>query len=146
MNRKKRALLLSAMCSLAILTGCNQTKSDDTIITKSGTTIERPVDVNLEEKVFEPGEHIIYFETTINKSLYSDSDNWGNGRLNIPETPEGYKLFDTVAIDGNKGTYSIVYIYVNEVTVKATPTYNNITGIIEYELPGQIVSDLQLIR
>ena len=146
MKNRKKALLLSCLTSLVVLTGCGS--ATKTIDIDGQTYIqdgEEYVKLNMEPKTFEPGEHVIYFTYNTSGS-FGGSKGWGTSNIGLPETPEGYKYVNSFSID--EGTYgftdSIVHMYVNEVTVEVTPTYNSKTNKIEYTLPGVVVESLKL--
>jgi len=149
MKRKQKALLLSAICSLAVLTGCNNTtQSSEKIEPKNGFYVSVPNDLELQKKIFEPGEHIIYYEQDdVDRSLSaSDEDSWTSGILEIPETPEGYYLFQIVPHYASNRLVGVIYVYINDQTVEATPTYDRISKTIQYETPGVVVDTIKLSK
>lgn len=137
MNKRKKALLLSAMCSLAVLSGCSKAKEveidgeayyqvDDTYVKKETGT-----------KIFEPGEHYIYIRVT---------HAYGEVIFDIPECPEGYTYSCATGIDeGRQGyTNAIMYYFINTKTVEAEGTFDPINNEIQYLTPGKVVDTLSL--
>lgn len=142
MNNKKKALLLSAMCSLAILSGCgNKSKEveidgeayyqvEDTYVKKEGET-----------KTFEPGEHIISY--VVNGIVYYDTKGYIKD-LKYPEIPEGYEVQDIIMMPVDSSGKSILFYFVNTKTVEATGEYNPKTNEYDYYTPGKVVKSLSL--
>ena len=143
------AIILAAIASAGLLSGC---KKESKIIEKDGNTYIKSgsdyVELDLEPKVFKPGEHIIYYvtsfkvETTTWSGYYSISPGYGNSNLPVPEIPEGYSCIDIIDIvdDNNKGATSVIFYYINDVEVEAEGRYNTETNTVDYPNPGKVLS------
>ena len=152
MNRKKKALLLSCLASLAILSGCSSAKNetiqiDGETYIKSG---EEYTKVDVSDRTFAPGEHILHYvdipvskNNTISNSYLNQGFN--NGSFFIDEVPDGYKLVGVTSYSNNDGYNNyIVYIFVNEKTVIVHGSYDEYTNEVVYETPGTIIEDESL--
>ena len=148
MNRKKKALLLASALSLCVLCGCGEEeKQENEVIEIEGVTYLKSGDeytrVDITPRVFEPGEHIIHYTAYFGKKVIHGEDGWGTSDLEIPETPEGYRYVETIALDegGTGYTNSLVHIYVNEKRVEAMGVYNPKTNTVEYDIPGEVIEE-----
>ncbi|MBR4178562.1 MAG: hypothetical protein IKR57_04365 [Bacilli bacterium] len=142
-NTKKKALLLSAIASLAVLTGCGSAKNVVTIngekYVQSG---EEYVKVDENPKVFEQGTHIIYCVFLSDECRFIH-EGFGESAIDIPETPEGYRVLSISDINTKNHDHSdgIIIFYVNEKKVEVKGEYNSETGLIEYDKPGVVIEE-----
>ena len=150
MNRRKMAFIASLL-SLCILSGC-RTKMKTVEIDGDEYIMngEEYTKINLEDKVFEPGTHIIHYIDIPHSESSTLSDKeinqgYGNGAFYIGEPPEGYKLVGVTSYANSSGNDNhIVYIFVNEKTVVAKASFDPYGREVVYETPGQIVDEPSL--
>ena len=146
MKRRKKALLLASALSLCVLCGCGEAQTveiDGVTYVQNGDEYTR---IDIVPRVFEPGEHVIYYTVNRGDSSFGGKDGWGTSKLNIPEVPEGYRYVETLSLDeGGYGyTDALVHIFVNEKKVEVKGTYNTRTNTVEYNEPGRVVEELTL--
>ena len=148
MNNRKKAILLSCLSSIALLTGCSEAKSN-TIQVEGETYVQSGdeyVKVNVAPKLFEPGEHVISYVIKPNdgSSLGTNylTEGYNNPWFNLNDVPQGYKVIGFSDYSTNSG-YSnfLVYILVNEVTVEVEGSYDVRTNSIVYLNPGKLVEE-----
>ena len=146
-SRKKKALLLSALASLVILTGCGESKSEKIITIEGEEYIqsgEEYIKLNGETKVFEPGTHITYYVFYSN-GCGNVSSGFGESYFEIPETPAGYSIISISDLNhGDDHTNGIVIFYVNNKKVEVQGEYNSSTGLFEYDKPGMVIEEKTL--
>ncbi len=147
MKKNIRKVLLFGLTSALLMTGCKGKE----IVEIGGKQYikdgEEFTAITSQTKTFLPGEHIVYYNVDIKNEIYFDNKNgWGNAKLDIPEAPDGYKYLDTITI--NDGTYghssNLIYVFVNEVPVEATSSYNAENNEIGFFEPGVPVKQLTL--
>ena len=143
MKNRKKTLLLAAIASLCILCGCGEKTElleiEGEQFVKSGEDYTR---IDISSKVFEPGTHRVIYSKRITSS-YSSKEGWSTNKIEIPETPEGYRFVGV--IKGDAGFYGMyLHIFENVERVEVTGTYNPETNEIEYLEPGVIVKDRTL--
>ncbi len=145
MNKKKKALLLASIASLSILCGC--TTSAKTIETEDGTYVESNgeyVKVNVDNKIFEVGEHKIAYAVTTS-GTYTFNKGWINLYSYMPEIPEGYELTGVATASSYKGyTDAILFTFTNIEKVEVEGVYNSKLNIVEYPAPGTVIKDKTL--
>ncbi len=147
MRKNTRRLLLFGLTSALLLTGCSKKEVvnvDGKQYLKEG---DKYIQMNIEKKVFEPGEHIIYYNFSARGKSYDyKEDGWDKVNIGIPEVPEGYKYVDTATIDhGGYGyTSNLVHVFVNIVPVEATSSYSEELGTMGFYEPGVPVQRLTL--
>ena len=144
MNRKKKALLLASIASLAILSGCGSKNPEINKLQIDGETYvqngDEYVKVYISPKVFEPGQHRIAYVTEA-KGSYNFHSGWDSIYTGI-EVPEGYELTGISTASENDGyTDVIIYTFVNTKRVEAEGTYNSRINSIEYITPGRVVEE-----
>ena len=146
MNKNKKALLLSSITALSILCGCGtETKTiqiEGETYVQSG---EEYVKVEVSDRTFEPGTHVIHYVDIVRNGESINSGNivqgYDNAYFNFPaDVPEGYKVIGATSYSNNSGYDSyIVYILVNEKTVVAKGRYDSNTNEVVYETPGEVI-------
>jgi len=147
MKKNTKKLLLFGLTSALLMTGCSKGKEivqiDGKQYIKEGNNFTQ---MQSSTKTFLPGEHVIYYVMSYSEKLQTSKEGWGIIDLQIPEVPEGYKYESSFSIDlGGYGyTSNIVHVFVNEVTVEATCTYNNKTQEFGFFEPGTPVKELKL--
>ena len=146
MNNKEKAILLSGISSIFLLSGCsvdNNTKEEPVVIKEQ--TMEK-VYSNL-VKEFDAGMHIInyydYIEESTNDLFPFDNED-GFVKTSIPSY-EGYDLISVQAITEKCGygsrTVGLLYVFVNNTPVEATGIYNYDKNVYEFYNPGTVVKE-----
>ena len=153
MNNKYKAMLLSGISSVVLLSGCssdtnntekNQNNTSAMVVTKDSSSDIQYANM---VKVFEPGSHIInYYDYVENAeniyNPYGKKD--GFIKTNIPSF-EGYELFDTQSIIEKCGygsrSVGMMYVFINNTTVEATGIYNYDKNAYEFYEPGIVVQE-----
>ncbi len=150
MKNRKKALLLSCLTSLVVLTGCGS--ATKTIQIEGETYIqsgEEYVKVNVAPKTFEPGEHVISYlvkpndgSSINNGDLY---EGYNNPWFNLNEVPDGYRVIGFTDYSTNRG-YSnyLVFILVNDETVEVEGSYDARTNSVVYLNPGKVIDSPKL--
>ena len=150
--RKKKALILSTLASLAILSGCSsESKEESKTITVNGEQYvqngDEYIKIDVSPRTFEPGTHVIHYIDIPNKSDNTLSNKYikkgfDNAAFSIGDLPDGYKLVGVTDYSTYSGySYYIIYILVNEKTVIAEGRYDEFTQEVVYETPGKIVEE-----
>ena len=147
-KRKKKALILSALASLAILSGCGSVTSNKTISVNGEQYVQNGdeyVRLDSNPKVYEPGTHIIYYVFFAQNCRFLN-EGYGNSEIYIPSTPEGYSVMSIsdISAKGHDHTNGIIIFYVNDKKVEVTGEYNSSTGVFEYDKPGKVIEEKTL--
>ncbi|MBR4178356.1 MAG: hypothetical protein IKR57_03300 [Bacilli bacterium] len=143
MNKKNKAIILSALLSATLLAGCDDKKEvveiDGKNYVKNG---EEYIEVFEKTKIFEPGTHYIHYYNYISynnpdrQSGFSDS-------YNVPVL-EGYEVFSVEPVLRNGYTYGYMYIFVNTQRVEATASYDYNKNEYYFCNPGVLVEEHKL--
>ena len=149
-SRKKKALILSALASLAILSGCgSKTKEENKTIKIDGVEYIQRGDeyekLEIPSKVFEPGEHTIAYVIYKKNGSINFTSGWNSIYEWGIETPEGYEFVClTSGSEWNGNTDVLIYTYVNTKTVEVEGTYNEYDNCFEFSTPGKVIEEKTL--
>ena len=144
--KSKKALILAALASISVLSGCNKAKIiqiDGETYIQSGEEYNK---IEMKPKIFEPGTHIIHYIKTLNNGSAVRQKNIDDGYDSLYFTdvvvPDGYKLSAVTSYSSQDGYDEyIIYIFVNDKTVEVEPSYNTRTNEVMYTSVGNVIED-----
>ena len=153
MKTKSKAKILAFLtASTLLLSGCVEEKKE--VVEIDGVKYIKNEDeytkIDLYNRVFEPGTHILHYvnipsaKTSSVYDYYIDQG-YNNGSFFIDEAPEGYRLVGVTSYSNNDGYDEfIIYIFVNEKTVIVNGRYDDKINEIVYDSPGVIKEESSL--
>jgi len=149
MERSKKALFLALLATPVLLSGCgkkSETKEKEIYEKEDGIYIETSegeiTQVLLDSKVFEAGEHHVFYNVYVKINNIKNEMPEGSKNSIIPSylTVDGYELVEADYIVGHSGTLlGRTYHYVNTKPVTVMANLNTQTLEIEYTNFGTVI-------
>ena len=148
MERSKKALFLALLATPVLLSGCVKKEENKNKIyeKEDGTYIETGegeiTQVLLDSKVFEAGEHHVFYNVYVKINNIKNEMPEGSKNSIIPSylTVDGYELVEADYIVGNSGILlGRTYHYVNNKPVSVMANLNTQTLEVEYANFGTVI-------